>query len=120
MRMLIFGIVALSAADLLLTLGHLRTIGMREANPVAAWLISASPSLWPLVVYKAATLFVCVSLLFALRRRWQGEAAAWVCLLILTALTVHWQRYSKHMDETHVLQAIASGAMDEDWLTIED
>ena len=43
---LLVSIIVLSAADLLLTIAHLQTIGMIEANPIAAFLIRTTASAW--------------------------------------------------------------------------
>ena len=42
--LLIVGIVVLSLADLIVTLWHLTSVGMAEANPIAAWIIAAGPA----------------------------------------------------------------------------
>ena len=38
--LLIVGIAVLSLADLIVTLWHLTSVGMAEANPIAAWIIT--------------------------------------------------------------------------------
>ncbi|MDP7009381.1 MAG: DUF5658 family protein [Phycisphaerales bacterium] len=91
---LLVGIVALSLADLVLTTMYLTSIGMAEGNPIAAWLLTTTNSLWVLALYKGITVATCVSLLFYMRHRRQGELAAWCSMFILTALTFWWNQYA--------------------------
>lgn len=43
---LLAAIIVLSAADLAITLFHLKTMGMMEANPIARFLIEQTSSAW--------------------------------------------------------------------------
>ena len=72
---LLFGVVALSFVDLFLTITYLTSVGMSEGNPIAVWLLSTTNSIWPLAIYKLATVTVCVSLLYANRYKRQSELA---------------------------------------------
>ena len=91
---LLVGIIMLSLADLLLTSMYLTSVGMSEANPIAAWLLMRTNSLWILALYKGVTVATCVLLLFYMRNSRQGEMAAWCSMLILTALSVWWNQYA--------------------------
>ena len=93
---LLFGIVMLSLADLVLTLSYLTTVGMSEGNPIAVWLLQATNSVWSLAMYKAITVTICVTLLYKIRFQRQGELAAWCAMLILVALSVWWNQYSRY------------------------
>lgn len=93
---LLGGVVALSLADLFLTLSYLTTVGMSEGNPIAVWLLHATDSIWPLAVYKIFTVTVCVGLLYANRHKRQGELASWCAMIILVALSVWWNQYSHY------------------------
>ena len=84
---LLVGVVLLSMADLFLTITYLTTVGMSEGNPIAVWLLSATNSVWPLILYKVGTVTVCVSLLYVNRFRRQGELASWCAMLLLVALS---------------------------------
>lgn len=117
--LLLAGVVLLSLADLLLTLSHLTTIGMMEANPIAAWLIRTTQSAWVLSGYKTVTVGLCVALLFRLRRRPQGEFGAWCAMAILAALCVMWQSYSAQVQEPDTVQLARSGALGPGWLVLE-
>lgn len=91
---LLIGIIVLSFADLLLTSMYLTSVGMSEANPIAAWLLMRTSSLWILALYKGVTVATCILLLFYMRNSRQGELAAWCSMLILTALSVWWNQYA--------------------------
>ena len=91
---LLIGIIVLSFADLLLTSMYLTSVGMSEANPIAAWLLMRTNSLWILALYKGVTVATCILLLFYMRNSRQGELAAWCSMLILTALSVWWNQYA--------------------------
>ncbi len=119
-HLLLAGIVAMSVADLLLTLTHLKTLVMAEVNPIAALVIQSTQSAWSLTAYKIVTVLICVSLIYRIRTRVQGELAAWICVGILAVLTIHWQRYSRHMEDPVILKAIAAGEADERWVTLQD
>lgn len=118
-RVLILGIVALSAADLVVTLGHLKTIGMAEANPIAAYLISSTGSAWVLSLYKFITMGVCVCLIHRLRFHRQGELAAWLAMLILTMMSIQWQRYTHQLKYHDPIQLAQSTVADGHWLTLD-
>jgi hypothetical protein len=91
---LLLGIVSLSLADLTLTSMYLTSVGMTEGNPIAAWLITQTNSLWALAIYKGVTVATCVTLLYYMRTSRQGELAAWCSMLILTALSIWWNQYA--------------------------
>ena len=93
---LLAGVIALSMADLFLTISYLTTVGMSEGNPIALWLLHKTNSIWPLVLYKLATVAVCVSLLYVNRAKRQSELASWCALIILVALSVWWNQYSRY------------------------
>ena len=91
--LLVATIIVLSVADLYMTLAHLRSAGMGEANPLARIVISyQSPLL--LSAWKCACVALASLILILARFRRSGEAACWLCCLVLTALTIHWMRYS--------------------------
>lgn len=93
---LLFGIVMLSLADLVLTLSYLTTVGMSEGNPIAVWLLQATNSVWALAIYKAVTVTICVTLLYKTRFQRQSELAAWCAMMILVALSIWWNQYSRY------------------------
>jgi len=93
---LLVGVVLLSFADLFLTLTYLTSVGMSEGNPIAAWLLHSTNSVWPLALYKITTVTVCVSLLYFNRYKRQSETASWCAMLILVALSIWWNQYSRY------------------------
>jgi hypothetical protein len=116
---LLAGVVLLSLADLAITLTHLRTTGMMEANPIAALLIESTQSVWALASFKLFTLAVCVSVLFVLRRRFEGEVAAWIAVVILAGMSVQWHAYSSHFDDPHEVMMAQAGDYGDGWLMLE-
>lgn len=115
---LLAAIVVLSLADLLVTLGHLKSTGMIEANPIAAYLIRVTRSPWVLAQYKCLTVGICVGLLFRLRRRVWGEVGAWCAVGILTVMALLWHTYSRELEspaKVGVVQAEDGGQ----WLQLD-
>ena len=96
MTWLLSGVIILSLADLFLTISYLTSVGMSEGNPIALWLLQTTNSVWPLVLYKALTVAVCVTLLYRIRRKRQSELASWCALLILVTLSIWWNQYSRY------------------------
>ena len=92
---LLVGVVLLSFADLFLTLTYLTSVGMSEGNPIAVWLLHSTNSVWPLVFYKLGTVAICVSLLYTNRYKRQSELASWCAMIILVALSIWWNQYSR-------------------------
>ena len=95
-KWLLLGIVMMSIADLVLTLSYLTTVGLSEGNPIAVWLLQATNSVWSLAAYKTLTVTVCVSLLYRTRFQRESELAAWCGMLILVALSIWWNQYSRY------------------------
>lgn len=118
MVVLLVGIIILSIADLVITLEHLQSFGMVEANPIAAWIIRSTQSAWVLGAYKSITVGICVTLLYRLRRHRVGELAAWCALVILTGLSVMWHTYTEEMESPLEIQTVQAGAGDL-WLTLD-
>lgn len=80
--------------DLACTLAYLHGMGMIELNPLARFLIEHGGAA-SLACFKGLTLLVCVGLLIRLRARVQAEVAAWVCMAVMVALTIHWAQYNE-------------------------
>ena len=113
------GVVVLSLADLLVTLLHLRSSGMMEANPIAAWIIGHTGSGSLLAAYKAATVGVCVGLLYRLRKHVEGEVAAWCAVMILAVVSFHWYRYGREINGLVDIEIARQGAYGEQWLILD-
>ena len=101
--LMVAGIVALSLADLVITLSYLSANSMMEANPIAMWLIEYTQSAWTLSAFKAASVGVCIAVLLRFRRHIAGELAAWCAVVILAVMAMMWREYSDHFDETHFM-----------------
>ncbi|MDX9910631.1 MAG: DUF5658 family protein [Phycisphaerales bacterium] len=93
---LLLGVVLLSLGDLALTLTHAASVGIAEMNPLART-IMAHHSPLGIVLWKVASVSLCVLLLLRVRRSWIGELGAWIGLSIMVALTIHWARYNDAM-----------------------
>jgi hypothetical protein len=96
---LMLGVIALSVADLFITLAYLRAQWMMEANPIAVFVIKSTDSAWGIAAFKALTVLVCVSLLMKARRHLVAEIAAWCAVGILTVLSVMWHNYANHFED---------------------
>lgn len=117
MIVLLIGVITLSMADLIVTIAHLRTIGLAEANPIAAFLIRSTESSWILAAYKCLTVGICVSLLYRARRYFVGELATWCALLALAVMSVMWHAYTHELDGQFTqLQASFHG---DKWLRLD-
>ena len=93
---LLGGVIFLSLADLVLTISYLTSVGMSEGNPIALWLLQTTNSVWPLAIYKAMTVAICVTLLYRTRHQRQSELASWCAVLILVTLAIWWNQYSMY------------------------
>jgi len=116
---LIAGIIALSVADLAVTVTHLRTVGMIEANPLAAYLITTFQSAWVLAAYKLMTVGICISALYAVRRRVLGEVAAWASVAILAGMAVVWHLYATELEDPGTLHLVQHAAAGDGWIYLE-
>lgn len=89
-------VVVLSLADLYMTLMHLTTIGMLEANPLARWLMrNFSPA--AMIVWKLLTVCIACSILASIRTKRIGELAAWLCVAVLIWLMARWNIYAESL-----------------------
>jgi len=110
-NVLLGAIVVLGMADLALTVLHLKTTGMFEANPIAAFVIRWTGSAWALAFFKVVSLALCTGLLYSCRRSRAAEVAAWVGAGVMIAITIAWEQYARAMDEvrrTGVMEAYVS------------
>jgi len=87
-------VVALSAADLYLTVMYATTIGMSELNPLARALLRHG-SVLDVVLWKLGSVVLCAGILFRLRDRRSAEIGAWIAFLALALLTRQWMAYTK-------------------------
>ena len=113
------GIILLSAADLALALGHLKTRGLYEANPIAALLIKTTGSAMILSAYKVLTVGICVGLLYRLRKRVEGEVAAWCAMAILVITALQWHAYTRQLDGVAPISLVGTGLFSERLLLLD-
>lgn len=100
-------IAVFSAIDLHLTILFASTIGLAESNPLArAVMSSGRPG--DLMLWKGATVGLCIALLLWTRRSRAAEIGSWLGVAILVWLMCHWSAYAH---ETHRIVSVA-GAID--------
>lgn len=100
-------IAAASMVDLHLTLTHLRTVGMIEANPLARLLIEQN-CVWLLCGWKVLSVGLALAIFVAHARRRTCEAAAWFCAGVMVWLMLQWIGYSQQIGAlTPVLHQLA-------------
>ncbi len=95
---LLGAVVLLSLGDLLVTLAYLKSVGLMEANPIVAYLIESTQSVWVLAGYKGLTVGICATVLFCLRRHREGEIGAWCAAAILGLTALQWHQYARSVD----------------------
>lgn len=111
----------LGIADLAMTLTYLMNVGMFEGNPLARWVI-AMGSPYIVAGFKLTTMVVSSSILLWQRQRWQGEVGAWLAVIVLGRLTVHWFDYIAGSSEmTYAIALVSSdpGQGDGMWMTLQ-
>jgi hypothetical protein len=103
-------VVALSLADLYMTLEMLTGVGFAEENPVARAIIAlGSPAL--LAAWKLGTVGFAVWLFIKLRRHAAAEVGCWAGLLIMAGVMFHWHLYVGQTDTIlESLPALEKGA----------
>lgn len=114
---LILAIAVFSVGDLVMTLDHLTTIGMGEANPIARMVMSTnSPA--ALIVWKLTSVGVACLAFYAGRKKLVGEVAAWFCCFVLIWLMLRWGMYSAELaticPQVHMLHHVERGQ----WVTM--
>jgi hypothetical protein len=91
--LLVSGIIALSLADLALTIHTASTAGLYEANPIARFVIEQSDGPIGLIAFKIASVGFVAAVLFGLRRRRSAEFGAVLSFFILAWVSITWIRY---------------------------
>lgn len=107
--MLTFAVLAMSVADLHLTLLHLQSAGMIEGNPLARAVMALNCS-WALGAWKMMLVGTTCMILIATRRARSAEIAAWVSAVIMGWLMCQWWAYADSVGAlTPALDSIARG-----------
>ena len=95
-NILLVAVLAMSLADLDMTLAYANSGAMIEANPLARALISHGSS-GMLAAWKLLSVTLCMGILYRARTRRSAEIAAWVCFLPLVWLIFRWEKYNEQM-----------------------
>ncbi len=110
--LLLLAVLAMSIADLIMTLTYATSVGMVELNPLARAMMTGGR--YELIAWKLATVLLGTGILFCIRRTRGGEFGAWVCCLVLAALTFHWINYNREAaaltHEMHIVSQAEDGA----------
>lgn len=118
MIVLLAAIVVLSIADLVITMTHLTTTGMAEANPLAVWLIETTQSPWSIMLLKALSVGTTVLVLYKLRQRVQGEIGSWCGVAILVMVSFFWHTYSESFADPQTVSLAQAGGYGEGWVRL--
>jgi hypothetical protein len=113
---LIVAVVAMSLADLYMTLAHLLHFGMVEVNPLARRIIEQG-SAAELIIWKLASILLAVAILFLARHRRSAEVGALACFALLAWLTVHWFNYNATISTFTTDLHTLSDSSDPAWVT---
>ncbi|MFI4870195.1 MAG: DUF5658 family protein [Phycisphaerales bacterium JB061] len=111
----------LGITDLAMTLTYLMNIGMFEGNPLARWIIATGS---PYIVsgFKLVTMVASSSILFWKRHSWQSEIGAWIAVIVLARLTLHWFDYiagTSNMTYAIALASVDPTQCDGMWATLD-
>ena len=117
--LLVGTIIILSLADLYMTLAHLRSTGMGEANPLARFVMSYNSPLI-LSAWKCACIALASLILVLARFRRSGEIACWLGCTVLTALTIHWIGYcTEAASFTNQINDMRQGDTAANWVSMD-
>jgi len=107
----------MSIGDLYMTLTYLMSVGMMELNPIARGILQFdSPTL--LGLWKVVTLSLGLSILYRLRATRKVELGAWICFMVLSALTAYWMVYVDALSELTPAVASLSTGHDPAWIVL--
>lgn len=114
-------LVLMGLADLYCTLAYMTTSGMIEVNPVARAMITIGEGP-QLILFKIFTMALSCGALFLARENRRSETAAWLCTVVMLALTLHWTSYNSHAPNfTNELTTIAlsRGEFEPRWVKLD-
>ncbi|MBL8765025.1 MAG: hypothetical protein JNM07_12220 [Phycisphaerae bacterium] len=109
----------MSVADLQLTLLFASGSGMAEGNPLARFIMQRHEP-WMLMAWKGLLVGLTCTILLAVRRTRAGEAAAWICCLVLSALSLHWSSFAERMTQVEPVMHEVAESSGERWVRIPD
>ncbi len=86
----------MGVADLALTLTYVTSMGMVELNPLARFIMEHG-SVQAVALFKFGAMTINGGILYIFRQRRIAEVAAWICFLVMVALSLKWSMYASHM-----------------------
>lgn len=98
---LVLAFAVLGVADLALTLSYMGGIGLFEGNPVARALVVGGGA-GTLASFKLLTIALSAVILFGLRTKRSAELAAWLCVAVMSLVSLEWRKYGDAADEVLV------------------
>lgn len=106
-NLVLLAVVLMGLADLAYTLTYMHGSGMVEVNPIARKMVEIGQA-QQLVLYKLLTLVICCGAIYFCRRTKQAEIGAWICAVVMFALTMHWVNYNSAVqDMTYEMSIMA-------------
>ncbi len=95
---LVLAFAVLGVADLVLTMSYMGGIGLFEGNPLARALAIGGGA-GSLVAFKLLTIALSAVILFGLRTKRSAELGAWLCVVVMSVVSLEWKKYSSAADE---------------------
>lgn len=95
---LVLAFAVLGVADLVLTLSYMGGIGLFEGNPLARALVLGGGAS-TLAAFKLLTIALSAVILFGLRTKRSAELGAWLCVVVMSMVSLEWKKYSTAADE---------------------
>ncbi len=117
--LLVLATATLGLLDLAFTLTYMQTIGMVELNPLARFMIGIGGA-GQLVRFKLFTIVLSGGLLFLIRRKRGAEWCAWISLVTLILLSLHWVRYIQSTEEMGATLLAETSIIDHRWIAITE
>ncbi|MBX3390920.1 MAG: hypothetical protein KF691_15835 [Phycisphaeraceae bacterium] len=115
---ILLAILAMSLADLSMTLIHATSIGMQEENPIARLLMRYG-GICSICVWKAGTVAIGVFILWRIRHHRCSEVGAWLCFSILAALCFHWASYNAQLSSlTNEVLSLDKSTHTSEWVVM--
>ena len=117
--LLVLATATLGLLDLAFTLTFMRSIGMFELNPLARIMIGIGGA-GQLIRFKLLTIVLSSGLLYLIRRRRGAELCAWISLIALILLSLHWVRYTHTTEELGAGLLADASILDHRWVLITE
>lgn len=112
---LLAAVIAMSFADLWMTLTYATTTGMMEMNPIAR-LIMQTGSVAAISSWKLATAGLGVVILYFTRFSRCCEFGAWVCFTGMILLMAHWSHFNANITTYSEELSYLAGTQSHQWV----